>query len=75
MILLFIVLFFVALVTTSEGKRRSLERARGKLARFPLEIHVSDTLRALLGRAPLAADKEVRSEEATPEDFDEEAGD
>ena len=41
--------FFVALVTTSEGKRRSLERARGKLARFPLEIHVSDTLRPCSG--------------------------
>ena len=42
--------FGIVLVTTSEGKKRALERALAKLDYFPLSIVVSATLRELLGR-------------------------
>lgn len=42
--------FAIALVTTSPGKKLALERALQKLDPFPITIHVSSTLRELLGR-------------------------
>ena len=43
--------FGIALVTSSAGKKLALERALAKLEPFPISIHVSQTLRELLGRA------------------------
>lgn len=42
--------FSIALVTTSPGKKLALERALQKLDPFPISIHISSTLRELLGR-------------------------
>ncbi len=42
--------FGIALVTSSAGKKLALERALAKLGHFPITIHVSQTLRELLGR-------------------------
>ncbi len=43
--------FGIALVTSSAGKKQALERALAKLDPFPIAIHISPTLRELLGRA------------------------
>ncbi len=59
--------FGIVLITTSDGKRRALERALRKLDPFPLEVRTSETLRLLLGRGDAAA-------RASPDDGSDDAG-
>jgi hypothetical protein len=59
--------FGIVLVTTSEGKRRALERVFRKLESFPVQVCVSDALRQLLGREDMAREA-GRDEDRSDED-------
>lgn len=59
--------FSIVLVTTSEPKRRALQRALKRHPAFPIGIVVSSRLRDLIGRAPLPTGEVAEVSEGSPE--------